>query len=84
MERAFKEKLLGTCGTKLKNSFIKAATFEGMYKDELPTRELTAFHVALTKGGVALTTVFYGAVSPGGRTFRDHSEYRGHSEHRYH
>ena len=69
MERAFKEREMGTTGIRLKNAFIRAATYEGMYKDGLPTPALTDFHLAMAKGGVALTTVSYGAVSPEGRTF---------------
>jgi len=40
-----------------------------MYHDGLPTQALTDHHVALAKGGVALSTLSYGAVSPEGRTF---------------
>jgi 2,4-dienoyl-CoA reductase-like NADH-dependent reductase (Old Yellow Enzyme family) len=69
MERAFQNKVLGTTGIRLKNSFIKAATYEGMYEHGLPTWALTDHHVAMARGGVALTTISYGAVSPAGRTF---------------
>jgi 2,4-dienoyl-CoA reductase-like NADH-dependent reductase (Old Yellow Enzyme family) len=69
VERAFQHKVLGTTGVRFKNSFIKAATYEGMYHDGLPTQALTDHHVAIARGGVALTTVSYGAVSPEGRTF---------------
>ncbi len=69
MERAFQDKVLGATGIRLKNSFIKAATYEGMYEDGLPTHALTEHHVDLARGGVALTTISYGAVSPEGRTF---------------
>lgn len=60
---------MGTRGIHFSNSFIKAATYEGMYKDGLPTQDLTDHHVAMARGGVALTTLSYGAVSPEGRTF---------------
>jgi 2,4-dienoyl-CoA reductase-like NADH-dependent reductase (Old Yellow Enzyme family) len=40
-----------------------------MYEDGLPTKALTDHHVAMAKGGVALTTLSYGAISPDGRTF---------------
>jgi 2,4-dienoyl-CoA reductase-like NADH-dependent reductase (Old Yellow Enzyme family) len=70
-EKAFSERVLGTGGTRLKNAFIKAATFEGMYRDGLPTGDLVEHHAGLARGGVALTTVSYGAVSAGGRTFSD-------------
>jgi len=69
VERAFQDKVLGATGIRLKNSFIKAATYEGMYEHGLPTQALTDHHVAMAKGGVALTTISYGAVSPDGRTF---------------
>jgi 2,4-dienoyl-CoA reductase-like NADH-dependent reductase (Old Yellow Enzyme family) len=69
VERAFHNKALGTTGIRLKNSFIKAATYEGTYENGLPTQALTDHHVATAKGGVALTTESYGAVSPEGRTF---------------
>jgi len=60
---------LGATGIRLKNSFIKAATYEGMYEKGLPTQALTDHHVDLAMGGVALTTISYGAVSREGRTF---------------
>lgn len=69
MEQAFKMKKLGNIF--LKNSFIKSATYEGMYDDGIPNQKLINHHVALAKGGVALTTISYGAVSPDGRTFED-------------
>jgi 2,4-dienoyl-CoA reductase-like NADH-dependent reductase (Old Yellow Enzyme family) len=69
MERAFHDKELGATGIRLKNSFIKSATYEGMYTDGLPAQALTDHHLAMVKGGVALTTLSYGAVSPEGRTF---------------
>lgn len=66
---AFAPFRLGRSGLVLKNAFIKTATYEGMYTDGIPTRQLIDHHVALAKGDVALTTVAYGAVSPEGRTF---------------
>lgn len=69
MERAFHKKKLGNIF--LKNSFIKSAAYEGMHDDGIPNRKLIDHHVSMAKGGVALTTVSYGAVSPDGRTFRD-------------
>jgi 2,4-dienoyl-CoA reductase-like NADH-dependent reductase (Old Yellow Enzyme family) len=69
MHRAFHDKELGSTGIRLKNSFIKSATYEGMYTDGLPLQKLTDHHLALARGGVALTTLSYGAVSPEGRTF---------------
>lgn len=67
MKSAFTQRKLGT--TTFKNVFIKAATYEGMYENGLPNQKLIDHHVAMAKGGVALTTVSYGAVSPEARTF---------------
>ncbi len=69
MERAFTPLTLGRLT--LRNRFIKTATYEGMYEHGLPTPQLTAHHVAMARGGVALTTVSYGAVTADGRTFKD-------------
>lgn len=52
----------------LPNRFIKTATNEGMWADGLPSQQLADFHARMAKGGVALTTVAYGAVHPDGRT----------------
>ncbi|VVP69676.1 NADH oxidase [Pseudomonas fluorescens] len=52
----------------LKNRFIKAATNEGMSTQGLPSRQLVKLHADLARGGVALTTVAYCAVSQDGRT----------------
>lgn len=69
MKRAFQKKKIGS--VELKNCFIKTAAYEGMYDDGLPNQKLIDHHVAMAKGGVALTTVSYGAVAPEGRTFKD-------------
>lgn len=58
-------------GLELRNRVIKTATFEGMSPGGLPSPALTEHHAALARGGVALTTVAYCAVSPAGRTFAD-------------
>lgn len=55
----------------LRNRVIKAATFEGMSPGGLPSTALTEFHRNLAAGGVGMTTVAYGAVATGGRTFAD-------------
>jgi 2,4-dienoyl-CoA reductase-like NADH-dependent reductase (Old Yellow Enzyme family) len=68
MERAFKPCQLNTLS--LKNSFIKSATYEGMYDNGLPNKKLLKHFVTLAKGNVALSTISYGAVSPEGRTFK--------------
>jgi 2,4-dienoyl-CoA reductase-like NADH-dependent reductase (Old Yellow Enzyme family) len=70
-ENVFQEKRMGNSGLKLKNVFIKSATYEGMFKNGIPTQKLIDHHVAMAKGNVGLTTVSYGAVSPDGRTFND-------------
>nr|WP_068004853.1 NADH:flavin oxidoreductase [Nocardia pseudobrasiliensis] len=54
----------------LRNRVIKAATFEGRTPRAVVTEELIAFHREMAAGGVAMTTVAYCAVSPGGRTDR--------------
>ncbi len=55
----------------LRNRVIKAATFEGVMPRGAVTQELIDFHVAVARGGAALTTVAYCAVSKGGRVSRD-------------
>ena len=53
----------------LKNRFIKAGANEGMTPDGMPTKALVKHHRDIAAGGVAMTTVAYGAVSAEGRTF---------------
>lgn len=52
----------------LKNRFIRAGANEGMSLDGTPTQALVKHHRDMARGGVALTTVAYGAVSKRGRT----------------
>lgn len=52
----------------LRNRFIRAGANEAMSLHGVPTRALVEHHRAMAKGGVALTTVAYGAVSEKGRT----------------
>ncbi|MBN6040502.1 NADH:flavin oxidoreductase [Amycolatopsis sp. 195334CR] len=54
----------------LRNRIIKAATFEGATPDAVVTDRLIEFHRRVARGGAALTTVAYCAVSPEGRTDR--------------
>lgn len=54
----------------LRNRTIKAATYEGMSRDNLVTPDLIDFHVQQAAGGVGMTTVAYCAVSADGRTDR--------------
>ncbi len=52
----------------LRNRFIRAGANEAMSQDGVPTRALLKHHRDMARGGVALTTVAYGAVSRRGRT----------------
>ena len=54
----------------LKNRIIKSATFEGASPKGVVTDDLIAFHERVARGGAAMTTVAYLAVSPEGRTDR--------------
>lgn len=71
ISEAFNPKKIGSSSLTLKNIFIKSATYEGMFKNGMPTSKLTTHHVDLAKGNVALTTVSYGAVSADARTFNN-------------
>ncbi|MEV0946967.1 4,4'-dithiodibutanoate disulfide reductase [Rhodococcus sp. NPDC049939] len=51
----------------LRNRIMKAATFEGVMPRGRVTDQLVDFHAEVARGGAALTTVAYCAVSPGGR-----------------
>ncbi|MDH6284780.1 2,4-dienoyl-CoA reductase-like NADH-dependent reductase (Old Yellow Enzyme family) [Prescottella agglutinans] len=55
----------------LRNRIIKAATFEGVMPHGRVTDELIDFHAEVARGGAAMTTVAYCAVSPGGRVHRN-------------
>jgi 2,4-dienoyl-CoA reductase-like NADH-dependent reductase (Old Yellow Enzyme family) len=55
----------------LRNRIIKAATFESRTPEALVTDDLIEYHRLHAAGGVAMTTVAYCAVSPGGRTSGD-------------
>jgi 2,4-dienoyl-CoA reductase-like NADH-dependent reductase (Old Yellow Enzyme family) len=55
----------------LRNRIIKAATYEGLSRRGLVTRELIDFHLAPAAGGVGMTTVAYCAVATDGRTDRN-------------
>ncbi|HEY0948975.1 NADH:flavin oxidoreductase [Nocardioides sp.] len=56
---------------RLRNRTVKAATFEGRAPYGQVTDELIDYHLAVTRGGVGLTTVAYLAVAPEGRTHRE-------------
>src|SRR5271165_6681956 len=53
---------------RMRNRFIKAATFEGLTRDTTVSDRLVKFHRRIAAGGVAMTTVAYCAVSPEGST----------------
>lgn len=54
----------------LRNRIVKAATFEALGDSTgLPLPRLVDWHAGIAKSGVALTTVAYGAVSAGARSF---------------
>ena len=55
---------------RLRNRIVKSATFEGVMPRGAVTPELIDFHVGVARGGVALTTVAYCAVSKNGRVNR--------------
>lgn len=55
---------------RLRNRIIKAATFEGVMPRGAVSSELIDFHTAVARGGAAMTTVAYCAVSDGGRVNR--------------
>lgn len=67
MHQAFSPLSLGPL--QLKNRFVRAAAFEGMCFGGNVSDELIAYHRAVAKGGTALTTVAYAAVSVHGRSF---------------
>jgi 2,4-dienoyl-CoA reductase-like NADH-dependent reductase (Old Yellow Enzyme family) len=67
--RAFEPTALGPLS--LRNRIIKAATFEGATPKGRVTDALIDYHVAVARGGAALSTVAYLAVSPDGRTDRN-------------
>lgn len=55
----------------LRNRIVKAATFEGKTPYGQVTDELIDYHLAVTRGGVGMTSVAYLAVAPEGRTHRE-------------
>lgn len=55
-------------GLRLRNRFIKTATYEGLSKRGVPSEEFIEFHRRTAEGGVAMTTVAYGAVNEDGLT----------------
>lgn len=52
---------------RLRNRFIKSATFEGLGDGHTVGDDLIDFHQTVAEGGVGLTTLAFCVVSPGGR-----------------
>jgi 2,4-dienoyl-CoA reductase-like NADH-dependent reductase (Old Yellow Enzyme family) len=50
----------------LRNRIVKAATFEGVTREHVPSERLIEFHRRMAAGGVGLTTVAFCAVSKDG------------------
>ncbi|WP_328475094.1 NADH:flavin oxidoreductase [Actinoplanes sp. NBC_00393] len=61
---------------RLRNRVIKSATFEGATPDGLVTDRLIAYHTAVGRGGVGMTTVAFLAVAPEGRIQRGQIHWR--------
>jgi 2,4-dienoyl-CoA reductase-like NADH-dependent reductase (Old Yellow Enzyme family) len=51
---------------RLRNRFVKAATFEGLTRDHVVNDRLIEFHRRMAAGGVGLTTLAFCAVAPDG------------------
>jgi 2,4-dienoyl-CoA reductase-like NADH-dependent reductase (Old Yellow Enzyme family) len=60
----------------LRNRTIKSATFEGAAPGGLVSDQLIDYHLAVSEGGVGMTTVAYLATSPEGRTHADQIHWR--------
>lgn len=55
----------------LKNRTIKSATYEGMCENNAPSEKMVQWHRSIARGGVAMNTLAYCAVSEAGATFKD-------------
>ncbi len=53
----------------LRNRIIRSAAFENMAYNNSPSEDLFNYHVAVSRGGVGMTTVAYTAVSQSGLSF---------------
>lgn len=53
----------------LRNRTIRSAAFEGMGRDNNPTRELSDYHEAVARGGIGMTTLAYASVNRSGLSF---------------
>lgn len=58
-------------GLTLRNRLIKAATYEGLIREGIPTPELIEWHRRMVVGGLAMTTLAYCAVNADGRSFTE-------------
>jgi 2,4-dienoyl-CoA reductase-like NADH-dependent reductase (Old Yellow Enzyme family) len=54
----------------LRNRTIRSAAFEGMGKDNGPTKELHDYHVSVARGGVGMTTLAYAGVCRSALSFK--------------
>ena len=53
----------------LRNRIIRSAAFENMAYGNKPSQELKDYHVAVSRGGVGMTTLAYASVSRSGLSF---------------
>jgi 2,4-dienoyl-CoA reductase-like NADH-dependent reductase (Old Yellow Enzyme family) len=53
----------------LRNRVIRSAAFENMAYGNSPTKDLYAYHVAVARGGVGMTTLAYASVNRSGLSF---------------
>ena len=53
----------------LRNRVIRSAAFENMAYNNRPSQDLFDYHVAVSRGGVGMTTVAYAAVNQSGLSF---------------
>lgn len=58
-------------GLKLRNRMIRSGCYEGYCRSGEVTDDLIEHHRRTAEGGIAMTTLAYGCVSPEGRTFAD-------------
>ena len=53
----------------LRNRIIRSAAFENMAYGNKPSQELKDYHVAVSRGGVGMTTLAYASVNRSGLSF---------------
>ena len=53
----------------LRNRVIRSAAFENMAYGNKPSQDLMDYHVAVSRGGVGMTTLAYASVSRSGLSF---------------